>query len=560
MLRSDDFLVQELVHKGLVSAEDVQRAERQNPEGDVADELIKLGVVASRDVSLTRAVVCETPFVDLSRYDITLQNAELLPRAVAEAHTAFPLFVFDEGAVVGMADPLDFRGLDQIRQRLGKDVEAALCDPEQITALINRAYRRTHEVQSEEHSVESVHDVDKDDPVVATVNVVITSAILDGESDIHLGPDEGRVHLRYRVDGVLQQRQAPPRSMHDAIVRRLKVMARLDLTQTRKPLDGKIAFPHRNDTVDLRLSVIPTIWGENVVIRVLRRAVEISDFASLGMPGPIVASMNELTSKPHGMILVTGPTGSGKTTTLYTALSKLNTPERNVMTIEDPVEVRLPMVRQTQVNNEAGLTFATALRSILRQDPDVVLVGEIRDKETAQIAVQAALTGHLVLSTLHTNDASGAVARLRDFEVPPFAISSALLGVLAQRLVRKVCSVCSAPAEHDAAELELFGIVAAEDAGRLREGTGCPACGSTGYRGRCGVYEMLRVTPKLKALIAQDASPVQLGAASRDEGLLPMWHNGVEKALGGETTLAETARVRADEPAEVVSEESRGAA
>jgi type II secretory ATPase GspE/PulE/Tfp pilus assembly ATPase PilB-like protein len=549
MLRSDDFLVREMIDRGLASPEEVERARSEHPELDVATALSEAGVVPARDVALARAVVCETPFVDLSRYDVTMGNAELLPRSVAEAHTAFPLFVFDRGAVVGMADPLDFRGLDQIRQRLGRDVEAVHCEPGALRELISRAYRRAVDTGEDEDETRGP-DVDVDDPVVATVNDVITSAISDGASDIHLGPDEGRVHLRYRIDGVLQPRQAPARSMHDAIVRRLKVMARLDLTQTRKPLDGKIAFAYRGETVDLRVSVIPTIWGENVVIRVLRRAVEIKDFAALGMSDQLAWSLGETLGKPHGMILVTGPTGSGKTTTLYTALSMLNSPERNVMTIEDPVEVRLPMVRQTQVSAEVGLTFATALRSILRQDPDVVLVGEIRDRETAQIAVQAALTGHLVLSTLHTNDAAGAVARLRDFEVPPFAISSALLGVLAQRLVRRVCEVCAQPASCDPEELALFGIDPAR-AGLLRAGAGCPACGQTGYRGRLGVYEYLRVSPRLRALAARDASPVELGAAAREEGLAPMWQDAAAKALMGATTLSETARVRADDPADL---------
>lgn len=554
MQKTDDYLVQELLRKGLVTTEDVERAREQSPEGDAVEELVKLGAASSRDVALTRAVVCETPFVDLNRYDITLQNAELLPRACAETHTAFPLFVFDSGVVVGMADPLDFRGLEQVRQQLDRDVEAVLCEGDLLRSLIARSYRRTHGVEQEEEGVDAQHEVDVDDPVVATVNDIVTSAILDGASDIHLGPDDGRVHLRYRIDGMLQQRQAPMRSMHDAIVRRLKVMAKLDLTQTRKPLDGKISYPHRSEMVDLRLSVIPTIWGENVVIRILRRAVEIKDFASLGMSDAVAAGMDEMACKPHGMILVTGPTGSGKTTTLYTALAQLNSPERNVMTIEDPVEVRLPMIRQTQVHSEAGLTFATALRAILRQDPDVVLVGEIRDKETAQIAVQAALTGHLVLSTLHTNDASGAVARLRDFDVPPFAISSALLGVLAQRLVRRVCPVCAGEATIDPGELALFGLTPEEAAG-LREGRGCSACGASGTRGRSGVYELMRVTPAMRALIARDASPVELALAAREEGLEPMWRDGIAKAIAGETTLTEAARVRADEPsADEISE------
>jgi len=386
VLRSDDFLVQELLAKGLVSSEEAALASREAADGDVAGRLVERGSVTSREVALTRAVVCETPFVELDRYEIALENASLLPRAVCEAHSAFPLFALESGVVVGMTDPLDFRGLDQIRRKLELDVEAVLCEPSALEELIGRAYRRLEQspgAEGVELGSEDGSQADADDPVVATVNDVIASAIRLGASDIHLGPDESCVHLRYRVDGVLQARPAPALAMHRAMVRRLKVMARLDLTQTRKPLDGKIGFRHRGETVDLRLSVIPTVWGENVVIRVLRRGEEIKDFASLGVPEPVRETLEGLSSRPHEMLLVTGPTGSGKTTTLYTALSGLNTPERNVMTIEDPVEVRMPMVRQTQVNTETGLTFATALRSILRQDPDVVLVGEIRDRETA---------------------------------------------------------------------------------------------------------------------------------------------------------------------------------
>jgi len=557
VLRSDDFLVQELLTKGLVSSEDVALASREAADGDVAARLVERGSVSSRDVALTRAVVCETPFVDLDKYEIALENASLLPRGVCESRRAFPLFAFEGGVVVGMEDPLDFRGLDQIRRTLNVEAEAVLCEPGALEELIGRAYRLLEQEGAPAAGEADAGEgdgsgVDADDPVVATVNDVIASAIRLGASDIHLGPDESCVHLRYRVDGVLQPRRAPALAMHRAMVRRLKVMARLDLTQTRKPLDGKIAFRHRGETVDLRLSVIPTVWGENVVIRVLRRGEEIKDYASLGVPAVVRESLEGLTSRPHGMLLVTGPTGSGKTTTLYTALSGLNTPERNVMTIEDPVEVRLPMVRQTQVNTETGLTFATALRSILRQDPDVVLVGEIRDRETAQIAVQAALTGHLVLSTLHTNDAPGAAARLRDFDVPPFAISAALLGVVAQRLVRRVCESCAGPAEHDASELRLFR-VPPDRAWSLRQGAGCPACGGTGYRGRVGVCELMRATPRVRALIAKDGDPAALASAARADGLRPMWMDCVDKALEGVTTLSEAARVRADDEAGAVS-------
>ena len=283
---------------------------------------------------------------------------------------------------------------------------------------------------------------DASQPVVAAVNQLLADAIELEASDVHINPDEEVLRLRYRVDGLLQEQQGLPLSMHAGIVQRLKVMAHLDLTQTRRPQDGKFRFNHKGDPIDIRMSSIPTVCGENVVLRLLMSGTVVLDFHELGMPAQMATDLEELINRPYGMLLVTGPTGCGKTTSLYTVLNKLNDPSRNIMTIEDPVEIRLPYLRQIQVHSEIGLTFASALRSIVRQDPDVVLVGEIRDNETASIALQAALTGHMVLATLHTNDAPGAVARLRDYHLPPFVINSAVLAVVAQRLVRRVCQHC----------------------------------------------------------------------------------------------------------------------
>ncbi len=556
MLKADDFLIREMIVKGAIGPKDVERAKAEaeaENEGDdrsVVERLVAKGVISSRDVSMIRALVCEVPFVDLDHFEIDIRNASLLSKSLAETHEAFPLFAMEQGVVVGMTDPLNFRGLDQIRQRVGRNVEAVLCEPESLRKLIARAYR--HGFAKEDHRDGEDHEQDKPvnaDPVIATVDDFIASAIDAQASDIHLNPDEVEVHLRYRIDGVLRSKTAPPRSMHAPLVRRLKVLAGLDLTQSRKPQDGKFKFTHRGETYDLRLSIIPTIWGENAVVRILRHASEIKTFDALGMDQGLIRDFERAIAKPHGMILVTGPTGSGKTTTLYTALARLNTPERNIMTIEDPVEIRLPLVRQTQVSNEVGLTFATALRTMLRQDPDVVLVGEIRDEETAHIAVQAALTGHLVLSTLHTNDATGAVARLRDFEVPPFVISSALIGVLAQRLIRRLCRSCAIEATPTPEELGAFGLTPA-DAASLREAHGCGACAHTGYKGRVGVYEWLRVTPSIRSLIAQDATPITIARAAADDGMRLMWLDGVRKALEGQTTLSEVSRIRAEDHVE----------
>jgi len=342
--------------------------------------------------------------------------------------------------------------------------------------------------------------------------------------------------------------------MHPGLVQRLKVMAALDLTQTRRPQDGKFRFTHAGKPIDVRLSLIPTIYGENVVMRLLTSGTAIKDFHDLGMASDTIAQLETLITQPHGMLLVTGPTGSGKTTTLYTAIKKLNSPDRNVMTIEDPVEIRLPMVRQTQVNTEIGLTFAGSLRSILRQDPDVVLVGEIRDEETARIACQAALTGHFVLSTLHTNDAPGAIGRLRDMGCPPFAINAALAGVLGQRLLRSVCATCARPDQPDELLLRQFGIEG-ETEGLMR-GAGCGKCMSSGYRGRVAATELFLMDRAMQELIEQNATTARIRSAAIHAGMRPMWKDGLEKARMGFTTLEEVGRVVAIDAAEPEQEAS----
>jgi len=548
MLKADDFLLSELVAKGVVRPGDVDRARQEAGARSLTpiDALQSLSLASSRDIALVRALVCETPFVDLNHFEIDLTHASLLDRSIAETHQVFPLFVMDPGVIVGVADPLNYRGLELVRQRLGREIEVVICEPKALKRLIDRAFRQGQATTGDDTESLQTAAVIEVDPVVATVNDILVHAIESRASDVHINPDEDMLHLRYRIDGVLQAKPAPSASLHEAIVRRLKVLARLDLTQTRKPQDGKFTFASSGQDYDLRLSVVPTIWGENVVMRVLRHAREIQSFDALGMPPQVRGPFEACLARPYGMLLVTGPTGSGKTTTLYTALNSLNSPERNIVTIEDPVEIRLPLIRQTQVQHEIGLTFAAALRSMLRQDPDVVLVGEIRDKETAQIATQAALTGHLVLSTLHTNDAPGTISRLRDFDVPPFVIASGLLGVLAQRLVRRLCDVCRHSADVSSDQLAAFGLGSQARTKVMAPGS-CARCARTGFRGRVGVYEFLPVTPIIRGLIASDETPLVIAEAAAREGMVSLWNDALAKALEGSTTLAEVARVRADD-------------
>jgi type IV pilus assembly protein PilB len=548
---ADDFVIAAMLEAGALDPTRLEAARKYGAEHGVGvcESLTTQGLLSVRELSLFRAETSEYPFVDLANYDIDYGNTSRLPRAAAEQLCAFPLFLGEDLATVGMANPLDLRAVDQLRALLKADIDPVLCEAEAIRSLIDRAYAIAGDRRAGAGAGEGAAGADVmaedlaigKEPIVAAVNQIVAQGIDLGASDIHINPDEHNLHLRYRVDGTLQNHQGPSIAAHAGIVQRLKVMADLDLTQTRRPQDGKFRYTHGGRSVDIRLSLVPTVCGENVVMRLLSSAANIRDFTSLGFPQDQLSSLEQVIENPYGMILVTGPTGSGKTTTLYTALKRLNAPDVNILTIEDPVEIRLPLIRQVQVNHEIGLTFASALRSILRQDPDVVFVGEIRDEETARISLQAALTGHLVLSSLHTNDAAGAIPRLRDLGCPGFAINAALLAVVAQRLVRRLCPECARACEPEAVLCQRFG--ARIDEVKWMRGSGCGRCGSTGYRGRIGVYEMLRMTPEVSKAVDRGNSAVSIREIAVAEGMRLMWQDGLVKAKLGLTTLEELNRV-----------------
>jgi type IV pilus assembly protein PilB len=541
----DVFLEKALLEDGLLTTERLDQARQFAVERDLdlVDALVKTDMLTGKQVAMTRADLCETPFVELADYEPNHANTQYLPRAIAERFCAFPLFMIDGVLTLAMDNPLNLDATDQVRQVAKCEVDTVLCERNALKALILRAYSLSHTSSDKPFSRIEIEHVDETSeaaqPVVAAVNQLLADAASQGASDIHINPDENSLHLRYRIDGVLHVRQGPSLSMHASIVQRIKVMANLDLTQTRRPQDGKFRFRHGGALLDIRVSTMPTVCGENVVMRLLASTTTIHDFPELGVPAPLGHEFEELLQQPYGMILVTGPTGSGKTTTLYTALHKLNDPSCNIMTIEDPVEIRMPYVRQIQVHPEIGLTFANALRSILRQDPDVVLVGEIRDAETATIALQAALTGHMVLSTVHTNDSVGAISRLRDFGLPSFVINSAVLGVMAQRLVRRVCEHCQLPQEVDSVLCGRFHLDG--DVTGFVRGKGCGRCAQSGYRGRVGIYELLSMNPVVKAHIEKGDSTDRIREAAIVTGMRLMWQDGVEKARIGLTTLEEIA-------------------
>lgn len=546
MTGADDFVIAAMIEAGELDAGKMDAARRFGAQNGltVCDALTRQGLITVRQLALFRAETSEYPFVDIGNYDIDFSNTARLPKALAEQACAFPLFVGEELITVGMANPLDLRAVDQLRAVMKCEIEPVLCEPESLRSLIDRAYALTGDSRSSGAS--RVDQISEDlttgkEPIVAAVNQIIAQAIELGASDIHINPDDHNLHLRYRVDGALRPHQGPSLTAHAGLVQRLKVMADLDLTQTRRPQDGKFRFTHHGRLVDVRVSLIPTVCGENVVMRLLSSAANIRDFTALGLPNEQITALEQAIEQPYGMILVTGPTGSGKTTTLYTALKRLNAPDVNILTIEDPVEIRLPMVRQVQVNPEIGMTFAGALRSILRQDPDVVFVGEIRDEETARISLQAALTGHLVLSSLHTNDSAGAIPRLRDLGCPGFAINAALLAVVAQRLVRRVCPDCTKPYTPEASICARFGVTPDEQT--WVHGAGCGRCGSSGNRGRIGVYETLRMTPGVGRAVDRGDSASVVRELAMAEGMKLMWQDGLAKARLGLTTLEELIRI-----------------
>src|SRR5881398_3644184 len=459
-----------------------------------------------------------------------------------------------------MSDPADYYTIQGLQLATGLQVEPRLARERDILEGLDAAYGNgagadasasvsaeadVEYLSDDEEDVNHLRDLASEAPVIRLVNLLINRAVEQRSSDIHIEPFENELKVRYRIDGVLHDVETPARRLQAAIVSRIKIMAKLNIAERRLPQDGRIKLRLMGKEVDLRVSTLPTLYGESVVLRILDRSSIVVNLDSLGFPEDTLNQFNRLITKPYGMILVTGPTGSGKTTTLYGALDKINSPDKKIITIEDPVEYQLFGVNQIHVKPQIGLTFANGLRSIVRQDPDVIMVGEIRDFETAEIAIQAALTGHLVFSTLHTNDASGAVSRLLEMGVEDYLLASSLLGVLAQRLVRKVCEKCRRSAEiTPTVQRELGGD---GTPAQIYEGTGCEACAQTGYRGRSGIFEILLVNDVIRPLILKRSSADIIKDASVQQGMRTLREDGWQKVRTGVTTVAEVVRVTQEE-------------
>ncbi len=467
-----------------------------------------------------------------------------------------PLFKIGNSLTLGMADPLDIAVIDQIVRAVGMEVEPAICSQTDIDRTLDKSYGTSGTMEEviqvldenddgPEEAVDAsqLTEMASDAPIVKLVNIIIAQAVKSGASDVHIEPEERDLLVRYRVDGVMQEAYKHPKRLQNAIVSRLKIMSSLNIAERRVPQDGRIQMVIDKKPIDIRVSSLPTMYGENIVMRILDKSALMLNLHDLGF-GDRENDLREILTRPNGVILVTGPTGSGKTATLYSALNEISTVEVNIITLEDPIEYRLPLIRQSQVNKKTGHTFASGLRAILRQDPDILMVGEIRDSETAKTAIEAALTGHLVLSTLHTNDAPGALQRLIEMGVEPFLVSSAVSAVIAQRLVRKICRGCKTEFTPDDSLLESVGLPKGQDI-TLYRGKGCNGCSGTGYKGRAGIFEILIVNEDLRKLVLENASNDTIRHKAESYGLKSLRQDGLEKAVAGITTVEEVLRVTA---------------
>jgi type IV pilus assembly protein PilB len=508
--------------------------------------LVESGAIRRDQLARALAERFGVDYIDLSIFDIDMGAVSLVPVDVARRYQAVPVGFFADGSLLlAMADPTNVMTLDEIALITGRKIRPAAVAPEDIAALIGRlndlgeAVAEVDEDADDEREVVLGDGPDADAPIVKLVHSIIGQAVQQGASDIHCNPENGDMQVLFRVDGVLTQAATVARSMVGGVVSRIKIMASLDIAERRVPQDGRLAMTIEGRRVDVRVVTLPLVKGEGVVMRILDTAAVVRDLESLGMRGPERERFTAAIEKPYGAVLVTGPTGSGKSTTLYGALGVINDGERGILTIEDPVESPVPGIKQMQVSAKAGVTFATGLRSMLRADPDVIMVGEIRDRETAEIAVQAALTGHLVLSTLHTRDAPSAITRLVDMGIEPFMVAAAIDCVVAQRLARTLCAHCKRPADVPELVRMEHGLGAAE----VFEPVGCIRCGGTGYHGRIGLYEVMPITEEMRSLILEHRGTDELAAAAAGHGLRSMREDGLEKVKQGLTSLVEVGRV-----------------
>jgi type IV pilus assembly protein PilB len=544
-----------LVDRHLLTEDELAGAleEQARTRKSLGRVLIDRQLVTESDLVATLATQIGLDFVDLSDFAIDPSAAGLISDALARRYQALPVAWEDGRLVVAMADPSNVFAIDDIRTVTATEVKAVVATRASILEAIERHHRLDGDAENisaeaareweEEQDLSAIKEVVEDAPIVKLVNLLISQAVQDRASDIHIEPAEKDVRVRYRIDGVLHEVMRSPKNIQAGVISRLKIMADINIAERRVPQDGRVSAVIAGKAVDLRVATLPTVYGEKVVLRILDKSTALLQLADLGFLPEALERYESAYSKPYGTILVTGPTGSGKSTTLYATLNQINDPSKNIITVEDPVEYRLPGINQIQVNNKAGMTFAAALRSILRSDPDIVLVGEIRDRETATTAVEAALTGHLVLSTLHTNDAASTPTRLIEMGVEPFLVGSSLDCIVAQRLARKLCTKCREGYAPPATDLETVGWDGEDEPPELFRPVGCGACGRTGYHGRFAIHEVLLVSEDLERMIVERGHTEDIKKVATAQGMMTLRAAGMAQARNGVTSVEEVLRV-----------------
>lgn len=538
-----------LIEEGLITPEQLQTVLTEKaPNQKIGDALLQRGYITDQQLAEVLEVQLGIPHVNLFHYPFDTNLFSLISKETAKRNLIIPLKKEGNKLYVAMVDPMDFIVIDDLRLSTGFQIETVIATKDGVLRAINKYYNVEEDLEelfdelsaNERGREDDVTDLDS--PIVRLVNQILTNAVIQKASDIHIDPHETKVVIRYRVDGVLRVERVLPRNMQSVLTARVKIMANLDITEHRVPQDGRIKLNLEFHPIDLRVSTLPTVYGEKIVMRILDMGAALNDLNKIGFNSLNLKRFSELIEQPTGIVLITGPTGSGKSSTLYAALNKLNSEQVNIITIEDPVEYQLEGINQIQVNPNVGMTFAAGLRSILRQDPNIIMVGEIRDKETAEIAIRASLTGHLVLSTIHTNDSLGTVTRLADMGVEPFLIASSLSGIVAQRLVRKVCRDCGEMHDVSKREVEIFARRGIK-IDKINRGKGCPSCNMTGYKGRIALHEVLVINDDIRRAIMNDDSFQNLKEHAIKNKTIFLIDDGLLKVKQGLTTTEEILRV-----------------
>jgi len=541
MPANDDYVIEILKDVGLLTQPQAEDVINRTAGVNMVETLIREGTISSEDVSRTLASQNGMDFVDLSKITPNPDLIGTISTEMARRYKTVPVHEQEGTLVLAIADPMDFEAFDSLGFVLKRPVEFVCATPEQIASKLDQLYPLEEESEIDPSAEDEDGDSSDDAPIIKLVSSLLIEAQNNRASDIHIEPMEKSLRVRLRIDGSLQEVKSPPKKLQGAIISRLKIMTgSMSIAEKRVPQDGRIQIKVGDKSVDLRVSTVPTVHGESIVMRVLDKSALMLGLPELGFLSDDQAVFERLVALPDGIILVTGPTGSGKTTTLYACLNYMNRPDRKIITVEEPVEYQMNGINQVQVNNETGMTFPAALRAMLRQAPNVIMLGEIRDKETAQIAINASLTGHLVLSTLHTKDAPGAVARLVDIGVPPFLVSSAVRAVMAQRLVRKLCSNCKQPGEISEYEARSLNL----DLAQIAKATpmkpiGCEKCRGKGFRGRLGIFEIMVADDEIRQMINHSATTLQLRQRTRELGMRTLREDGIRKVLAGMTTAEE---------------------